>query len=252
MSVGEAIFLGVVQGLTEFLPVSSSGHLVLAEKIMGREADLFFNITLHVGTLLALFTVFKRTFFDILKHPLKDKRTSMTVVASIPTALIAFAVKIFVPDDVYYGLLPLGFTLTAVLLYVTRLFKCEKNMYTNKPFLIAFAAGTAQGLAVFSGLSRSGATIAAMSAFGVKREQSAEFSFLISVPVIIGGALWEVLKAAQSNTQIEWIPAVVGAVVAYFVGVICLRFLLGLLKSKDLHRFAYYMIIPILLSLLTL
>ncbi len=249
MTVWEGLFLGLLQGLTEFLPISSSGHLVLAEKILVLPSDLFFNVMMHVGTLFAVLTVFFKPVLKMTLHPIRDKRMLLITLSSIPTFIIAFAVKTWVPEKYFNGLLPLGFFITAVLLITTSFSKNNRPLY-QRPVIPALVAGIAQGIAVFPGISRSGATIASLSFFNIKRTQSADFSFLMSIPVIMGGAALEAYEAFTIGIVINWLPLAVGIIAAYISGIIAIKFLIALLKHTDLRWFSLYMVIPLLLSLL--
>ena len=249
MTVFNGIFLCLLQGATEFLPVSSSGHLFLAEKLLGCPQNLFFNVLLHVGTLLAVVTVMWRSVAKMLLNPFTDMRLGLVALASIPTFVIAGLVELFVPQNVYSALLPLGFLITIILLLTCQNGKNNRPLY-QKPFLPVFLCGIAQGFAVFSGLSRSGATLATLNFFGIKKEQSAEFVFLLSLPVILGGAVVEGYKAfSQPTLQVEILPLVLGVACAYLAGVVSLKFFINVIKTKSLKPFAYYLFLPFLLSL---
>ncbi len=222
---------------------------MLAEKILLLPSDLFFNVMMHVGTLLAVLTVFFKPVLKMTLHPIRDKRMLLITLSSIPTFIIAFAVKTWVPEKYFNGLLPLGFFITAVLLITTSFNKNNRPLY-QRPVVPALVAGIAQGIAVFPGISRSGATIASLGFFNIKRTQSADFSFLMSIPVIMGGAALEAFEVFKTGIVINWLPLVVGVVAAYISGIIAIKFLLTLLKHTDLRWFSLYMVIPLLLSLL--
>ena len=250
MTVLQGILLGILQGATEFLPVSSSGHLMLAQKIMGQTPDLFFSITLHVGTLLAVATVMFKPICKMLFKPFSDMRMGMVLLASLPTFIIAMAVELFLPSDSLQYFLPAGFLITAVLLSAQPKKQPIRPLY-QPPYWHVIFAGVMQGFAVLPGISRSGATLTALNFCGVNREESAEFVFLLSLPVILGGALAEGYKAfSQPIVNVPILPMIFGVLSAYVVGVFCLKFLLGYLKNKSLKPFAIYLILPFLLSLL--
>ena len=226
MNIWQSIFFGLIQGFTEFLPVSSSGHLLLVSALTGVECPLFMSVMLHVGTLFA-------------------------VIASIPTFIIAAAVKFFLPEGIDKYILPVGFALTAALLLLSSL---NKNKFSvgEKGVLPLLITGVAQGMACFAGLSRSGATICTMSLFDIKREESGEFSFLLSIPVILAGAAVELIEAFATSAEINWGSVSIGVVAAFFAGLLAIGIVQKALKNADFKWFAFYMPVPFLLSLLVL
>jgi len=148
MNVWQSIFFGLIQGFTEFLPVSSSGHLLLVSALTGVECPLFMSVMLHVGTLFAVIIAYRKPLLQILRHPISDKRLLYLVIASIPTFIIAAAVKFFLPEGVDKYILPVGFALTAALLLLSSL---NKNKFSvgEKGVLPLLITGVAQGMACF-------------------------------------------------------------------------------------------------------
>ncbi len=191
MTVLQSIFLGLLQGFTEFLPVSSSGHLLLAEKLFDIQAGLFFDVMLHLGTLLAVVISMRKCLWQTIRHPIADKRFVYLVVASVPTFVIALLVKLFVPEAFLANLLPIGFALTIVLIIVSDRLSRPRLRLEQTGWLPVIITGVTQGIAVFPGLSRSGSTISTMKLFGVNASDAAEFSFLLSIPVILASAAVE-------------------------------------------------------------
>ncbi|MBR5250517.1 MAG: undecaprenyl-diphosphate phosphatase [Clostridia bacterium] len=254
MTVIEGILLGILQGATEFLPISSSGHLMLVQKLFGQTPSLLFSVILHVGTLFAVITVMYKPVSKMLFRPFKDMRMGMVILASIPTFIIALIVELTISVEFMQYFLPAGFLITASLLA----FNPKKQPITplyQKKALPVLVAGIAQGFAVLPGISRSGATLTALNFFGIKKEQSAEFVFLLSLPVILGGAVVETYKATKTPSLVQnsdILPMILGMIFAYVVGVLCLKFFVNYLKTKSLKPFALYMIIPFLVSLLVL
>lgn len=222
MNVWQSIFFGLIQGFTEFLPVSSSGHLLLVSALTGVECPLFMSVMLHVGTLFAVIIAYRKPLLQILRHPISDKRLLYLVIASIPTFIIAAAVKFFLPEGIDKYILPVGFALTAALLLLSSL---NKNKFSvgEKGVLPLLITGVAQGMACFAGLSRSGATICTMSLFDIKREESGEFSFLLSIPVILAGAAVELIEAFATSAEINWGSVSIGVVAAFFCRTACNR-----------------------------
>lgn len=246
MNVWQSIFLGFLQGLTEFLPVSSSGHLILAEKILGIGEDTFLNVMLHLATLLAVIAVMRKQIAELFKF--KNGKMLKLIIATLPTLAIAAVIKIFVSEDLLNGLLPIGFALTVVLL-ISQHFFAKPRLLSRKP-LICLAVGAVQGIAVLPGLSRSGSTIAAMSLFGFTRNESAEFSFLLSIPVIICAAAVEIYEVAFTAFTISWINLTVALICAFVSSIVSLRLMLKIVKRAKLWYFALYLLIPLTLSLL--
>lgn len=261
-----ALLLGILQGLTEFLPVSSSGHLVLAQHFLHiHKQSLLLDVWLHFGTLLAIFSVLYRPVLRLiigarkgiclssLSHPLRFIRTPegqdtnlliLVIIASIPTALIGFLFKdIF--EQLFEGnmrLLGGAFLFTALLLFLTK-FKSE-----NRPSkeigispIQALAIGTIQGIAIIPGVSRSGSTIALALLLSIGRKEAGEFSFLIVIPAILGAMILETLHGAAVLQSLQFlVSATIGMLAALGVGIFALKALLSLVNHGKIYRFAYY------------
>lgn len=244
MEIWKAAVLGIVQGITEFLPVSSSGHLLLFERLLGVEtggADLFFGIMLHAGTLLAVCVV----CFPLLVRQLRaPKGLVRLALASLPAALVGFLLRDAV-DAVFFGgeWLWAAFALTALLLFAAsvRLRRGYEGRLLNAPR--AFGIGCAQALAVIPGLSRSGTTLAVGIFLGVPRAEAAEFSLLMSVPVIAGAVLAEAVGAAGSagGLPVSWGSLAVGTLCAAVCGAASAKLLLRTAGSGALLPFAVYL-----------
>ena len=252
MTVLQSIFLGLVQGFTEFLPVSSSGHLMLAEKLFNIEAGLFFDVMLHVGTLLAVVIALRKTLWQTIRHPIADKKFLYLVIASIPTFALALLVKLFVPESAMRIILPIGFALTAVLIVLSEKLCKPRLRLEQTTFLPALITGITQGFAVFPGLSRSGTTISTMKFFGVNGSDAAEFSFLLSIPVILASAVVELWEALHTAMAVTWYVVVIGVVAAFVSGLIAVWTVLRAVKNKSWIAFAVYLIVPFTLSLIVL
>ncbi len=250
MNFWESVFLGVLQGFTEFLPVSSSGHLILVSKLFNIESNLFFDVMLHFGTLIAVILVYFKSIKALFTLNGR-KKLLLLVIASIPTFIIAFVVKLFVKEDLLTSLLPIGFALTIVLLVLNNILHKEKFSVTQK-YLPAVICGVVQGIAVMPGLSRSGSTISTLGVFGVKSEECGEFSFLLSIPVILGSVVVEGYQALTAPTATNWILVVVGVVVSGVSGFIALKLVNKILNSSKFVYFAFYLVIPLILSILVM
>ena len=190
MSVAVLVLLGLVQGICEFLPVSSSGHLVLLSNVFGIEDSLFVSIILHVATLLSVVVVMRKEIFYCIRHPFSQLSMKI-VVSTIFTCIVAIALMPFITASFEGAMLPVAFLTSAILLFLSqRLSNGKKEINYKRAGLIGFA----QGLAIFPGLSRSGTTIATGLMAGTKREECAKFSFLISLPIIVGSLMLEIIK----------------------------------------------------------
>lgn len=246
MEVWKAAVLGIVQGITEFLPVSSSGHLILFERMLGADtggAEMFLGIMLHAGTLIAVLFAYAPRLWDMLKRD--RKKFGFLVLATVPAALVGVFLGDAV-DRLFFGgdWLWLFFALTAVLLLL-----CErriKRAHMLRPLGVknSLAVGCAQALAVIPGLSRSGTTLAAGVFCGLEREDAADFSFLMSIPVIAGAVLVEGWKAFTNTgyvSAISWQSLLVGTLCAAVFGFLSLRLLLRSVKKGKLYPYAVYL-----------
>ena len=257
MSLLEAVLLGIVQGLTEFLPISSSGHLVLGEFLLKvRFDDISFEVFLHLGTFLSVVIVFRHTIWSILRAVwLKAKSIFVRKVASyqsegwhlllliiagsIPAGIAGMLFKNYVEksfSSVLFVSVMLLFTGT--ILFLTQFLKTARGKLN---FSDAFMVGLAQALALLPGISRSGMTISAGIFKGVERSKAAEFSFILSLPAILGASvieLREVLSHANLGQDIRIYLA--GAITAFAVGYLAIKFLLNVIKKGKFQYFAYY------------
>lgn len=255
-----AIFLATVQGLTEWLPISSSGHLALAQHFFGIKASIAFDIVLHLGTLLAVLAYYRNELRLLASGALQGRKDELRyalllLLAAIPTAIIGFAAK-----DFFAGMFasPLAvacaLAITGVFLILASRAK-EKNANVNTPNSLAI--GCAQGIAVAPGISRSGATIGTALLLGIRREEAAKFSFLAGILPILGAAALEgknaVLASGGSGSSssllgvgggllggAELLPVLVGFLVAAVVGYLSIGLLLRVLKESKLQWFGYY------------
>lgn len=285
MEIWEALMLGIIQGLSEFLPISSSGHLLLIEKLGIGQENLFFNVMLHVGTLLAVLIALRKTWIPLIIQPFGDLKKRLTkrktvstkqnkpsgqtisglkaanetyeyqkvfgglaaskidgylVLACVPTVAFAFAFKLLFPDLLEGKLLGCGFVLTAVLLYA------GENFNSTKSALLApktsILTGVLQGIAVLPGVSRSGATISALTLQGVEKKAATTFSFLLSIPIILGSALYESLDLFTGKATLSIAPAAVvaGMISAFLSGLVAIKFFLKLIEKHSMTGFVIY------------
>ncbi len=255
----EAIILGLVQGLTEFLPVSSSGHLVIGKELLGIEAseDLVFEVLVHAATVLSTIVVFRKQIWTLLKGFFKFKMNDETdYVLKICLSMIpVFIVGVFFKDVVtglFGSLTGVAFALlvTALLLFFSDMASkpgkssavvIPENKYRNGiSYWQAFAIGLGQALAVAPGLSRSGTTISTGLICGVKREVMAQFSFLMVLVPILGEAFLQLVSGEMGESTIGWLPLVLGFVSAFVSGLFACKVMIALVKKAKLSWFALY------------
>ena len=248
MNILKAIILGIVQGLTEFMPVSSSGHLVLMQKTFGMTAPaLFFDTMLHAGTLLAVFAVLWRDIWDILRKPIQPL-TGFLIIATIPAVIAALAFGDLVEHAFESGqFLGVCFLATSMILIIAeRLSKKAGNFKKteNMNCLDALIIGIMQAVAVIPGISRSGATISGALSRKLDRGFAARFSFLMSIPVILGALALQIkhlLKGTESAGESIGVFAVIaGALSAAVVGFFAVKLMIKVIREKSLYGFAIY------------
>ncbi|MBN1484161.1 MAG: undecaprenyl-diphosphatase UppP [Chloroflexia bacterium] len=260
MAFWEALVLGLIQGVTEFLPVSSSGHLVLMQHLLGwikelpTEVLLTFDTTVHLGTLVAVLGVFWRDLLDILQawgqglrqgRPLGTPQARLAwwiALGTVPAALAGLLLeetfeKLFASPRAVGGIL----LLTAVLLLLGEFLGRRQRGLENLSWWEALLVGLAQAAAIAPGLSRSGATIAAAMLRGLRREEAARFSFLLSVPIITGTGLLQLLRLLGTEALSLSLPALLaGFAAAALAGYAAIRFLLNYVRQRPLYPFALY------------
>ena len=242
MGILEAIVLGIVQGFTEFLPVSSSGHLVLFQNIFGIEGDLlFFDTMLHVGTLVAVVVVLRKDIMAILRHPIQ-KLTGMLIVATIPAVVFALLFNDFFTGAFEGGYLAFGFMVTALLLTLAELISEAMTKKKNHvTYGNAVAMGVLQGVAIMPGISRSGSTMVGGLLCGIDRSMVARFSFLMSIPVILGSLVLQSYQLFSEGAHSVYLaPTIIGTLFPAASGYFAVRFMLNLITKKKLYGFAIY------------
>lgn len=243
MSIFIAIILGLVQGFTEFLPISSSGHLVLLEKIFGIEQNcLLFDIVLHLGTLVAVFICYYKDILYLIKHPF-SREAKLIYTATIPTVIIALLFNDFFEKAFQGNALFVSFFITAIMLILAEVISHKYYQYKELTFGKAFIVGIFQGVAIMPGISRSGATITSCVVQGVKRSESSKFSFLLSVPIILASAFKEIIKLPTSTISIPFGSFLVGFVFATFAGILSIKLMLKIIKTAKYYYFSIYLIL---------
>ena len=242
MSILLALALGILQGLTEFLPVSSSGHLLIVQKIFGLDEMLFFNILLHLGTLFAVCWVMRKEIWEMIKHPF-SRKTLMLVLASAVTAAIYFLLKNFFDSAFEGSMLGYCFIVTAIILFVVESLPGGKRTSENMKWSDSVVMGLMQGLAILPGISRAGATLSGGMLSGMERKEAARFSFIMSIPVILGSFVLEgkdLISQPELMQDINWLPVIIGVVAAAVSGFLAIRFMLKLIEKMSLKIFSAY------------
>ena len=247
------MLLGLVQGFTEFLPVSSSGDLILVRELMGLNSAgtsfLLFDVVAHVGTLVAVVIVLYKDILGLFKKPYK--RLLMLVVASIPAVIVGLTCNDYI--DKYFSTaqyLCFFFMLTAILMLVSEVVAKRIKKPKDIGFGTAIAMGLMQGVGVFPGVSRSGSTIFGGTIAGADSKKVATFSFLMSIPIILGSLLFSVIDVAKAGTlaDVNWFCMAVGAVSAFVSGYFAVRVMLKLIAKANYKWFSLYLAI---ISILT-
>jgi undecaprenyl-diphosphatase len=248
-----ALLLGLLQGFTEFLPISSSGHLVLAQSLIPdfSQPGVLFDVTLHIGTLIAVILYFWKDLWALalsLFSPLDEERADyrrllwLLIVGSIPTAVIGLLFrKQF--EGMFTDIRGTGvwFIITGILLFLTDRVSGKGRQLSEMSFLDAVVIGIAQGLSIIPALSRSGATIAAGVFLGLERELLVRYSFLLSIPAIAGAFVLElVAHRHDAMTSADLLAYGIGTLAALVVGYWSIAVLLNMTRSRQLSVFAYY------------
>ncbi len=242
MNFIEALFLGLVQGLTEWLPISSSGHIVIIQHLLGLQVSLLFDTLLHAGTLFAVIVFFRNDIYKFIKVIIKQdfkstegKQIQFIILGSIPITVVGFLLHDIITsmfDSLF--IVGLGLICTGTLLYLTK--KPNSNMQLT--FKNSFIIGLAQAAALLPGVSRSGLTISTGLLQGVNSELIFKFSFLLAIPSIIGANIFELYHIVSIQNEIIYV--IIGFGIAAIVGYLSLRLLYRILKIEKLYIFAYY------------
>ena len=259
MDIFQAIIIGLVQGLTEFLPVSSSAHLIFAQQALGvADVGLAFDVLLHVGTLVAVVVYFFNDIVNMIKGFLlslidlkegnfigeikKDpykKLAWLTILATIPVGVVGVLFNDII-EEMFTGLTIPAFLLliTGCLLYASQRMNSGRINVTNLTIKEALFMGCGQALAILPGLSRSGTTIAAGLFAGLDKEFAAKFSFILSIPAILGAAVFQLKDLSGGSVEIG--ACIAGFIVAVISGYLAISVLLKVVREKSLDIFAYY------------
>ncbi len=238
----EALILAVIQGLTEWLPVSSSGHLVITQTVLGLNPPLIFDVMLHVGTLLVVLAVFRKDIANIIKAVVKrdfeteeGKLALFIVVGSVPIAIIGFIFHDVI-ESLFSNLLAVGL---ALIITGSVLFFSEKRIGNKKMGIRdSLLIGLAQGVAIIPGISRSGITVATGLLRKISKATAFRYSFLLSVPAVIGATVMESKDLVLGNMDMA--PMLLGTTISMIVGYGSLKLLQKIVMNEKFHLFAYY------------
>lgn len=243
MNIAQAAFLGILQGLTEFLPISSSGHLVIAQNLMSdfSQPGVLFDVTLHAGTLLAVCIYFRKTLLSLDK-----KYITLLFIGSVPALVVGLLFQDFF-ELLFSGTFVVGIALlvTSSVNYFTDKAKKKKNNVSNLDSLLV---GIAQAVAIIPGISRSGSTIFVATKLGIDRKKAAEFSFILSLPAIFGASLLQITKY-HSDMNGNLVVYSTGLIFAAITGYIAISLVIKILTSR---KFVYFAIYCGILGILTL
>lgn len=243
MNLIEAVILGVVQGVTEFFPISSSGHLVIFQHILGfKEPMLAFDIFLHFGTIVSVLVFFWKDIMSILKG--KSPILKFIFIGSIPTFAIAILFKDTV-ESFFAAPLVVGYSLivTGIFLFITNFFAVRNKRTQRKKDLNAansVIVGIAQGISIIPGVSRSGSTIGASLIAGLEEGMAIKFSFLLSIPAILGANLLKIREIYGNLVSIDTVSFLAGGIAAMITGIVAIRVLYGILKRNLFFLFGIY------------
>lgn len=255
MSLLEAIILGLIQGLSEFLPVSSSGHLLVFHRIFGitGEDNLTFIIVLNMGSLVPLLWVFRKDVWALVRNPFQ-KMTAMLIIATLPLIIVTLLFQDFIEEMFYLvHFLPIGFIITGVILLLSDKYSKGERDIKSLRIIDAVLVGLAQACAVFPGLTRSGSTITASLARGLNRESAAKFSFLMSIPTAFGAIALRaghIVSGRVLLDDLNFVNLGAGFITAAVSGYMAINFMLSLIKKAKLKYFALYYVFALAIFVL--
>ena len=265
MDIISTIILGIIQGIAEFLPISSSAHLIIFRDLFGigakmsNDMALSFDIALHLGTLLAIALFFFKDFITMITKGLtkgtKDKEGKIfwyLIVATIPAAIAGLLFEDIIEKIIRGNLIiiALALAIMGVIIYLADKYSKNKKEVKDMSLKDALLIGCSQTLALIPGFSRSGTTIAAARTLGIERENAAKFSFYLSAPVVCGAVVLELLDSATwSIIAAEPLTFILGILISFIVGLICIKYLLKYLQK---HNFKIFMIYRIILAIIVL
>ena len=254
-----AFFLGIIQGLTEFLPVSSSGHLEIVKAIFNSDYEakesLLMTVILHFATSMSTLFIFKKEVFSIIKSVFSKKKSNekefaiKIIISMIPAAIVGVFFEDII-ETLFNGrliLVGIMLILTGFLLFLADKSKENKN---DISYLNSLIIGIAQAIAILPGISRSGATIATSVILGIDKTSSAQFSFLMVVPLIFGKVLKDIFSGKVLTDSIAFGPLLIGFIAAFFTGLLACKLMIKLVRASKLKYFSYYCFIVALITII--
>lgn len=254
MNITEAIILGTIQGITEWLPISSSGHLAITHKILNIKSSPAFDVALHLGTLLAITAIYWRDLIEMIKATLRldtkspaGKTTIHLVVATIPAAVIGYLFNDYF-ETLFENIPLIGAALiaTGILLLLASKTRGRNEIGLKEAVVI----GLAQAASIIPGISRSGSTISAGMLSGVEKNKALQFSFLMSLPITLGASIFELKDAGL--LEINPTNTVIGITTAFIAGYLSIKLLINMIKESKLQYFAYYCLTAGIITILFL
>ena len=240
------VLIGFIQGLTEFLPISSSGHVVLFGSLFDLDNLLLLSVVAHVGTLFAVIFCYRKRLVELAKKPFNKTNINL-LIATIPTVVIVLLFNHFIEDNFSTKTLIWGFLLSAVLLIIAD-FKKDSFRPVNKRS--ALYMGLAQGLALLPGISRSGSTLVCGLLVGVEKNEALDFSFLMSIPIIIASAVYESIKLFTMQLTVNWLGIFIVMITSFIFGILSIKLMLKIVKKNKLYFFSIYLIVLSLIILI--
>lgn len=239
------VLVGFIQGLTEFLPISSSGHVVLFGSLFELDNLLLLSVVAHVGTLFAVIFCYRKRLVELVKKPFNKTNINL-LIATTPTVVIVLLFNHFIEDNFSTKTLIWGFLLSAVLLIIAD-FKKDSYRPVNKRS--ALYMGLAQGLALLPGISRSGSTLVCGLLVGVEKNEALDFSFLMSIPIIIASAVYESIKLFTMQLTVNWLGIFIVMITSFIFGILSIKLMLKIVKKNKLYFFSIYLIVLSLIIL---
>ena len=233
------ILIGFIQGITEFLPVSSSGHVVLFGDLLNVDNLMLLSIVSHVGTLFALLICYRKKVFSIIRHP-KNATTLNLFIATIPAVVGVLLFNKLLEDSFSVKTLVWGFLISSFMLIVAGL---KKEKFKPVKRSTALYMGLAQTVALLPGISRSGSTLCSALMVGTDKQEALDFSFLMSIPIIFASAVYEGFKLFISGTSINWVAVSVVFVSSFMFGMLSIKIMLKTVKTNRLYFFGIYLLI---------
>ena len=268
MGILSTIILGIIQGIAEFLPISSSAHLIIFRDIFGigasmsKDMELSFDVALHLGTLLAIGVFFFKDFINMISKGLtkgvKDEQGKILwylIIATIPAAIAGLLFEDAIENIIRNNFLIIIIALVVMGIIIYLADKYSKNNNSLKTISIkdAFIIGCSQVFALIPGFSRSGTTIAAGRLLGINKEDAAKFSFYFSAPVVAGAVVLQLLKKTTITIVLANLSTfIIGILISFIIGLICIKYLLKYLHNHDFKIFMIYRIIIALIALLVI